>query len=83
MLALLRGISRSEFVLPQRGGSRERELDPADEQRADSAKEAEREAGEGSAEAQRALRGEVVEEGEGVHENKSPPHRGGGIPPPA
>ena len=30
MLALLRGISRSEFVLPQRGGSRERELDPAE-----------------------------------------------------
>ena len=30
VLALLRGISRSEFVLPQRGGSRERELDPAE-----------------------------------------------------
>ena len=46
------------------------------------AKEAEREGGEGSAEAQRALRGEVVEGGEGVPENKSLPHRGGGIPPP-
>ena len=51
-------------------------------QREGKAKEAEREGDEGSAEAQRELRGEVVEEGEGVHENKSPPHRGGGIPPP-
>ena len=51
-------------------------------QREGKAKEAEREGGEGSAEAQRALRGEVVERGEGVPENKSLPHRGGGIPPP-
>ena len=47
------------------------------EQRADSAKEAEREVDEGSAEAQRADHEEVVGEEEGVPEDESLPPRGG------